>query len=160
MPFPGGLFPFFLLKIWTHTSSLSLHRISWLLTLHQKALAQVWVLSHIYHFSLLIQVGLGIEKTESRLMLKLSFNTVAVRLGILANPCPSVFGAKISVLISCVFSQIGRMKTIHKSFPSVVFFLINGSKCIQVGFLKFVIRLLVFKVIEITKSFKLTKKLE
>lgn len=100
------------------------------------------------------------EKAESPLVLKLSFGTVAVRLGILANACPIIFGAKIPVLISSVFSQIGRMRTSHKSFPSVVFFLINGSKCIQVGFSKSVIRLLVLKVMEITKSFKRTKKLE
>lgn len=91
-------------------------------------------------------------------MLKLSLDTVAIRLGILANPCLIRFGPKISVLISSVFSHIGEMGVIHKSFTSIIFFLINGSKCIQVGFLKSVIRFLVFKVTEITRSFKTYKE--
>ena len=69
----------------------------------------MWIPSPIYHFSLLTEVNLGMERAQSHLMLKLSLDTLAVRLEILANLCPSVFGHQISVLISSASSQIGKI---------------------------------------------------
>ena len=71
-------------------------------------------------FSLLIQLNLGIERTESHLMLKLSMDTVAVRLGILANPCPILHFATKYLFLFFVSSQIGGIGAIHKPFTSVI----------------------------------------
>lgn len=67
------------------------HSMPLLLTLSGKALAQIWILSHVHNFSLLIQVNVGMERAESQLMLRLTLDTVPVRLGILAKPCPPLY---------------------------------------------------------------------
>lgn len=77
----------------------------WLLILPSKGIGTgMGTQPHLSFFSANL-IGLGMEKAESQLMLKLSFGTVAVKLGILANLCPVIFGVKISVLIFCFLTN-------------------------------------------------------
>lgn len=121
----------YLSQIWTHPQFIA-HSASLLLTLLWKTTTQVWILSHIFSFSLITQVNLEMERTESQLILKLSLDAVTVRLGILAN----LWSQNISSHFFCLCTN-GRKRN-NSSIFHISYFLPNKwfNKCTQVVYVK------------------------